>query len=269
MNQLQKGQFYGQTNNTINLNGITLTDTEYTHDTVDWHYHQNPYITFILQGNLIEGNKKEIYNCIPSTLLFHNWEEPHYNIKPPGYARGFHIEIEQNWAKSLEFELQSIQGNMNISNPEPKLLLYKIFKETKINDAVSDLSIQESLLRVLEGILKTQHLSIKGTPDWVGKIKELLHDECADKYSLNDLSKAVGIHPGHLSRDFNKYFQIGLGDYIRKLKIEKSLRLLVDKKHSLADITFLCGFADQSHFSRCFKERFNISPSVYRKMLIG
>ena len=68
MNLLQTGQFHGQTNKTIHLNGITLTDTEYTLPKVAWHYHENAYFTFILQGNVIEGNKKEIYNC---DLLFY------------------------------------------------------------------------------------------------------------------------------------------------------------------------------------------------------
>ena len=89
MKQSQKGEFYGQTNKTINLEGITLTDTVYTHDKVDWHYHENAYFTFILQGNVIEGNKKEIYNCSAGDLLFHNWQEPHYNIKPEGIYKRF------------------------------------------------------------------------------------------------------------------------------------------------------------------------------------
>jgi AraC family transcriptional regulator len=58
MQHLQTGQFFEQTNTTIHLDGITLTDTEYTLDKVDWHYHENAYFTFILQGNVIEGNKK-------------------------------------------------------------------------------------------------------------------------------------------------------------------------------------------------------------------
>ena len=60
MKLLQTGQFYGQTNNTFLLNGLALTDTEYTQEKVDWHYHENAYFTFILQGNIIEGNKKEV-----------------------------------------------------------------------------------------------------------------------------------------------------------------------------------------------------------------
>ncbi len=149
MKQSQKGEFYGQTNTTINLEGITLTDTVYTHDKVDWHYHKNAYFTFILQGNVIEGNKKEIYNCSAGDLLFHNWQEPHYNIKPEGFTRGFHIEIEEEWFRELDFKTKDLQGSIKIADPDLKFLLYKIFRETKENDSSTLLSIQTLLLETL------------------------------------------------------------------------------------------------------------------------
>lgn len=70
MKQSQTGEFYGQTNKTINLEGITLTDTVYTLDKVDWHYHENAYFTFILQGNVIEGNKKKSTIVLPGIYFF-------------------------------------------------------------------------------------------------------------------------------------------------------------------------------------------------------
>jgi AraC-like DNA-binding protein len=267
MNHLPKGQFYGQTTKTIYLDGITLTDTEYTHDKVDWHYHENPYFTFILQGNLIEGNKKEIYNCSAGTLLFHNWQEPHYNIKPKGFARGFHIELEQKWTDHFAFNLHNLQGTIHISNLNHKFPLYKIFREFKINDDTTPLSIQGLLLQTLAGIQCAQENLFKSKPLWVKKINEILHDRCCEKLSLVELSYSLKIHPVHLSRDFPKHFHCGLGDYIRKLKIEKSMSLLSNKKKSLTDITFECGFSDQSHFIRCFKEIIGISPLAYRKIL--
>jgi AraC-like DNA-binding protein len=57
-----------------------------------------------------------------------------------------------------------------------------------------------------------------------------------------------------------------LGEYIRKLKIEKSL-IFLHKNDSLSEIAFDCGFADQSHFIRCFKENIGITPLKYRKIL--
>jgi AraC family transcriptional regulator len=267
MKHLQTGEFHGQTNKTIHLNGITLTDTEYTHDKVDWHYHENAYFTFILQGNVIEGNKKEIYNCSAGSLLFHNWQEPHYNIKPKGFTRGFHIELEQQWLNGFDFGLGDLMGSINISNPDLKLLLYKIVKVSKIEDDTTALAVQSLLLQLMAQMVNDNKISVKKAPLWVNKIREILHDKFCDKITLADLSNDLNIHPVHLSRDFHKYFYCSLGEYIRKLKIEKSLSLLSKKNTPLSDISFECGFADQSHFIRCFKQINGINPLEYRKLI--
>ncbi|QEC66355.1 helix-turn-helix domain-containing protein [Panacibacter ginsenosidivorans] len=269
MKLLHTGQFHGQTNNTVFLNGLTLTDTEYTQDKVDWHYHQNAYFTFILQGNVIEGNKKEVFNCSAGDLLFHNWQEPHYNIKPRGFTRGFHIELQENWLQNLHFSLGNLTGSMNIKDPDLKLSLYKIFKETKINDQTSQLSIESLLLQVLKQIIKDVEMPSKKNPTWVTKIREILNETFCDKLTLSELSNSVGIHPSHLSRGFPIYFQCTIGNYIRKLKIQKSLTLLPKKNISLSAIAFECGFADQSHFIRCFKDMLGIAPFTYRKLILS
>ena len=267
MKQLQTGEFYGETNQTIHLNGITLTDTEYTLDRVDWHYHENAYFTFILQGNVIEGNKKEVYNCSAGSLLFHNWQEPHYNIKPEGYTRGFQIELKNTWFDNLDFNIDKLQGSIKISNVDIKFFLYKIFKETKIEDDTTTLSIQSLILQTLTEMFHNRHTEFDKNPIWVNKIKEILHYEFSDKLTLEYLSKTLDIHPVHLSRDFSKYFNCNLGDYLRKLKIEKSYTLLSSKQLSLTEIAYQCGFSDQSHFNRSFKSISGISPNHFRKII--
>lgn len=267
MKQLQTGEFYGQTNQTIHLDGITLTDTEYTLDRVDWHYHENAYFTFILEGNVIEGNKKEVYNCGAGSLLFHHWQEPHYNIKPEGYTRGFQIELKNTWFDELDFNIDKLQGSTKIANVDIKFLLYKIFKETKIEDNTTTLSIQSLLLQTLAEMFRNSHVDLDKNPMWVHKIKEILFYEFSDNLTLEYLSNTLGIHPVHLSRDFSKYFNCNLGDYLRKLKIEKSYTLLSNKQLSLTEIAYGCGFSDQSHFNRCFKSVSGINPKDFRKII--
>jgi AraC-like DNA-binding protein len=55
-------------------------------------------------------------------------------------------------------------------------------------------------------------------------------------------------HPVHLSREFPKYFDTTLGDYIRATKVQRAVALLPNPGLSLTDISLECGFADQSHF---------------------
>jgi AraC family transcriptional regulator len=265
---MRAGRFFGETNRIIHLDGITLTDTEYTHEYVDWHYHENAYFTFILQGKLIEGNKRESHRCSAGNLLFHSWQEPHYNVKPEGYARGFHIEFDKNCLDDFSFDINDLQGSFSIENPDIKFLLYKIFRETKICDRATSASIQMLLLEILARMLRLNRIEYRKTPAWTKKLKEILHGDYAENLSLKKLSGELNIHPVHLSRDFSKYFQCTFGEYLRKVRVEKSLSFLPNKNLSLTEIAFRCGFADQSHFLRSFKQINGVKPSEYRKLLL-
>lgn len=267
MEKLHKGKFYGRTNHKIQLEELTLTDTEYIHDTVDWHYHETAYFTFILQGSLIEGNKSEIYHCSTGTLLFHNWQEAHYNIKPTGFTRGFHVEFDQKWTNRFDLDLSKIQGSIHVKNPAIKLLFYKIFRESKNPYTATGLCVQTLLLETLSTIQNGELEKIGNKPNWVPRIRDILHNSIAYPPSLRELSELLDIHPVHLSRYFSKYFQCTIGEYIRKLKVEMSLSLFSDKNLSLTDIAFKCGFADQSHFIRSFKKIMGASPLEFRKQL--
>jgi AraC-like DNA-binding protein len=71
-----------------------------------------------------------------------------------------------------------------------------------------------------------------------------------------------------VSREFSKYFNnLSYGEYIRKLRIEKAVELLGQPGHTLAEIAYLTGFSDQSHFTRIFKKHTGQSPAEYRKRL--
>jgi AraC family transcriptional regulator len=268
MELLKTGQFFGQTNQRTHLNGLTITDTEYTHDKVDWHHHENPYFTFILKGAVLEGNKKEIYHCAAGSLLFHNWEDAHYNIKPPGFTRGFHIEIDHQWLTQFDIKLDNIQGSISISNPNVKLLFYKLFKESKAKDLESQLAIPALLISCLLEMNDTKPINSSKIPGWIKILKELLHDQPSQVSSLSCLSGIIGIHPVHLSRYFPLYFGCTLSEYLRKIKITKALAMLGDNRRSLVEIALDCGFADQSHFNRCFKENTGVTPKTYRGLYV-
>ncbi|MFY1047392.1 helix-turn-helix domain-containing protein [Chryseobacterium sp. GP-SGM7] len=265
MNTLRNGEFFGKTNETLNFDGLTITDTEYTHSFVDWHFHENPYFTFLLQGNMKEGNKTEIYDCKAGTLLYHHWEDAHYNIKPDVFTRGFHLEITENWLEKFQISKNKVEGSFNIKNPALKLLIYQIFKETKLNDSSFELSVHQLLLNLFEQ-MSHQEKNIEKKPVWVKQIDEILHESFTEKLSLNELSQNLNIHPIHLSRDFQKYFHCNLGEYIRKLKVEKSLTML-NHYESLSEVALECGFSDQSHFIRCFKKNVGITPLKYKQIL--
>ena len=267
MKQLSAGEFHGKTNQTLSLKGKVITDTEYTQAKVDWHYHEHAYFTFILAGKVLEGNKKETYHCTAGSLLFHHWQDPHYNIKPPGFTRGFHIELDTKWFLAHDLNVESLTGSFTIHHPQIKLCMYDIVKESKNMDIGSERNIDFLLLRIFSALSRGRLMESSGKPQWVNKIQELVNENTSDSLSLKHLARLTDIHPVHLSRDFHKYFDCNLGEYTRKKKIEKAISLLMDPKKNLLDIAYECGFADQSHFIRNFKKEKGLSPLAYRKLL--
>jgi AraC-like DNA-binding protein len=129
--------------------------------------------------------------------------------------------------------------------------------------------IENRLLDVYKKFLKQKSGSRK-IPVWAKELKEIIQDQIDTNLSLNlkAVSQSLHVHPSYLSREFSKYFDdLTFGNYIRKLRIEKSIQLMKESKHSLSEIAYLTGFSDQSHFNRIFKQVIGKNPSAYRKSL--
>jgi len=125
------------------------------------------------------------------------------------------------------------------------------------------------LLDVYQKFLKEQ--KGKKVPEWARELKAIIQDQIDTNLTLNlkEISESLHVHPSYLSREFSKYFDnLSFGDYIRKLRIEKSIELLKDPQYSLGDIAYLTGFSDQSHFNRVFKIHTGKNPSTYRKTIL-
>lgn len=257
--------YYGVHKQTSLFDKLVITDTEYTHEHVDWHYHENAYFTYLIQGQLFEANKKEAYTLSPRSLLFHNWQDSHYNIRQSAFARGFHIELEKEWFEGHHLAHSCFQGSLKLDHPLFQSLFDRIYRESKINDTHTLLSVESLLLQVFSSMVAIQQNNSSKKPAWVGKIKDILHHEEEEKLSLSYLSGELDIHPVHLSTEFPRYFRLTLGDYIRRLKVERAIPWLRNPAPSLSSIAYACGFADQSHFIRTFKWVYGITPLAYRK----
>ena len=268
MKQLTKGQYFGDKKNVIQIDHLILTETEFNGNHVDWHFHDNMHFSYSLYGNSDQISKKEKHIITNGSLIYHNSEDPHFNTKHSSYSKNFYIEIENEWYEKLYLKNDLPKGVINLKNPNIKITIDKIYSETKVNDNCSKIEIESILINTL-GILKGIYDHDKyDKPQWVNSVKELIHANPCANFSLFEISKEIGIHPVHLSRQFKKHFGQSFGEYIRFIKIHKAASLLKNKDVSLIDICYLTGFYDQSHMAKVFKSTFKITPLQYRKLII-
>jgi AraC family transcriptional regulator len=265
MKQLQSGQHFGAAKKILSLEGTILTEAGYApHIEVPWHYHENAYFFYHLRGRLDEVNKKQTLTCTPGALLFHHWQDPHYDKNFSTDAAFFHIELKKSWFAGHHINPSVREGSMQLDNPSLKSIFQKVYLESRINDSFTQLSVDGLLLQSFAAIMRYSQREKTRVPGWVGKLKEILNDGDTHELTLQQLSRVTGIHPVHLSKEFPKYFNAGFGEYIRHIKVERAATLLINGELSLAAIAYQCGFSDQSHFNRCFKSLHGITPLRYR-----
>ena len=54
-------------------------------------------------------------------------------------------------------------------------------------------------------------------------------------------------------------------EFIRKIKLKRSLYLMTEQGLNVTEAAYSSGFNDVGHFRRCFKEEYGVSPSKYTK----
>ncbi|MCH2181872.1 MAG: PAS domain-containing protein [Mariniblastus sp.] len=79
------------------------------------------------------------------------------------------------------------------------------------------------------------------------------------------LAARASMSSDQLDRRMKRVFRLSTKKYIMKSRLERATRLLVHSERSLVEIASLCGFADQSAFTRHFRSALQITPAIYRK----
>ncbi len=269
METLEKGKFFGTSRKQFQLNGLTIVDSEfYNYSDCPWHYHENPHFAFTTGGTLLETHKSGTIQLSPGCLLYNHSQEPHCNSGYSDMVSALHIDIDISWFKNYQVNHSLIAGLTEVKNPLLKNLFYKIFKEVKYPDTASCFSIETLVLQSVNEMLRSNQVQGSGKPGWFFKIKDLLYNNYNENLSLKEIASEINLHPVYLCQQFPAYFKCNLGDYIRKIKIEKSVELILrNPQLSLTAVGYDCGFYDQSHFISVFKKQIGVTPLAFKKMV--
>jgi AraC-like DNA-binding protein len=92
-------------------------------------------------------------------------------------------------------------------------------------------------------------------------------DSCLDEvFSLSELEQATGHDRWQLSRDFRAMFGCSPYRYLILRRLEKARDLLMQGLTG-AEVAVACGFSDQSHFGRQFRNAYGLAPLVWLKTI--
>lgn len=88
--------------------------------------------------------------------------------------------------------------------------------------------------------------------------------------TLDEMARRHGISPQYLRSLFYKEGGT-FTDFVRSERLERSHAMLSDPRRArlrISEIAYACGFGDLSHFNKCFRQRFAMSPSEARATVL-
>ena len=78
-----------------------------------------------------------------------------------------------------------------------------------------------------------------------------------DRLTPGEIAAQIGVSQRQLERLFQKHMQCTPQQKYMDLRLQHAKRLLMETSLPILDISIAAGFTSQSHFTKCYRERFN------------
>ncbi len=120
---------------------------------------------------------------------------------------------------------------------------YRIFSEKRSNELNKNYTYREQIYSLRREIITKPQL------DW----------------NIPDISRKLGISKTHLQRLYKELFSTSIKDDIILSRMNRAMQLLAHTDLRVQEIAEQCGYKNENHFMRQFKEKNGMTALQYRK----
>lgn len=105
-----------------------------------------------------------------------------------------------------------------------------------------------------------------GLAAWqIERLTAYVEEQRAAKIQIKDLATIVNLSSAHFSRVFKRSFADTPNRYVMRRRVELAKSLMLSSNATLGRIAADCGFSDQAHFNKQFRQFVGVNPSAWRR----
>lgn len=136
----------------------------------------------------------------------------------------------------------------------------------RTQDALASDCLMSTLIDVLRPFARVaQPQSSEAAPRF-DQVKHYLHDNYAQSISLAQLANVAALSPYHFLRRFKAAFHVTPHQMLTAIRLQRAKQLL-SRGLPAAQVAAAVGLTDQAHLTRCFAQRYGITPVRYQKQV--
>lgn len=139
---------------------------------------------------------------------------------------------------------------------------------TELTSAQDDEDLARWLRKTLDALISIFPKQIS-LPPVVERALKYMRERCDEPIRREVVARACGVSDSHLNELFKQSMGRPFREILRRIRVEKAAEMLSNQQADLADVAAACGFCDQSHLTRVFREVRGITPKDFRNRVRG
>lgn len=238
------------------------------------HWHSSIEIFAVFKGNINFYLNNKLYQLAEGQFLLINSNEIH-SILAPVQNRTLVLQIPLEAFEEYftgERFIQFAHSNKEYDS-QVMALLEKLFCIYQQKDYGYVLNVKSGYFYLLY-LLVTKYrktdvtsemLKINSKLNRLSVITGYMKENFKEDLSLGKLAAIFGYAPSYLSRMFQKYAGTSYKSYLQDIRLCHAYQELLNSSHTISETALNNGFPNSKAFSREFKRKYGVLPSVYRK----
>lgn len=112
---------------------------------------------------------------------------------------------------------------------------------------------------------KVEKIEVKGyDEELMERIMKVVNENLSDSdFNVEKMCDEVGVSRTQLHRKLKEMTGVPTSEFLRNIRLNEAARLIRERKINITQVSYMVGFANNSHFSTAFKKYFGMSPSEY------
>lgn len=234
------------------------------------HAHEWPTFAVVADGgfekHLVRGNQV----CRPWTVIVEPAGERHANRFGPNGARVLILQPAPGGNTTLGSCKVLFDEPHHFQHASIAALARRAMDELARPDDVSPLALEALGLEMLVmGQRRSHALPTRAPQPWLRRLEALLRARFQEPLRMGTLAAEVGLHPVYVARAFHAHYGVTVATYVRQLRIAFAQERFRRSDAVVAQVALAAGFSDQSHFTRAFTRVAGLSPSRWRRQVLG